>query len=190
MPDILLNYDANAIEFVSLDSLKSGFKAIETVTDVPGQIRIIAISEGEAGAITASGDVFRMNWRAKPQQSSPTTNLNLSKVAVSNSLGQKMDASLANLTISVTAAEAVVKTTLQTVLNLAQPIHDRAVEGTQVGQYPAGSKAVLLAAIQAAAAVNTAPAVRQQQLDDAANVLNQAIQAFNQQFITTMLRRC
>ncbi|MZQ83846.1 family 43 glycosylhydrolase [Paenibacillus sp. 5J-6] len=178
--DIVVSFDANAIEFVSVDSLKSSFKVVDTKTDVPGQVRIIAISEGEAGAITASGDVFRMNWRAKPQQSSPTTNLNLSKAAVSNSLGQKMDASLANLTISF-----VDKTTLQTVLNLAQTIHDRAVEGTQVGQYAAGSKAVLLAAIQSAASVNTAPAVSQQQLDDAANVLNQAIQVFNQQFITT-----
>ncbi|BFT75499.1 discoidin domain-containing protein [Paenibacillus sp. P36] len=183
--DIVVSFDANAIEFVSVDSLKSGFKVVDTKTDVPGQVRIIAISEGEAGAITASGDVFSFNWKAKSQQSSPTTNLTLTKVALSNALSQKMDASLANLTISVTAAEAVDKTTLQTVLNLAQSIYDRAVEGTQVGQHAVGSKAVLLAAIQAAAAVNTTPAVSQQQLDDAAIVLNQAIQTFNEQFITS-----
>lgn len=183
--DILLSYDANAIEFVSVDALKSGFTVVETKKDVPGQVRIIAISEGVAGAITASGDVFKFNWKAKPGQSSTTTNLNLTKVTVSNALGQKMDASLANLTISVTASESVNKTTLQTVLNLAQSIYDRAAEGTQVGQYTVGSKAVLLAAIQAAAAVNTAAVASQQQLDDAANVLNQAIQTFNQQFITT-----
>ncbi|MCR8632753.1 discoidin domain-containing protein [Paenibacillus radicis (ex Xue et al. 2023)] len=182
--DITLGFDTNAIEFVSVDSLKSSFTAVETNTNVPGQIRIIAISEGEAGAITANGDVFKINWKAKLLNSPTITNLTLSKVAVSNALGQKMDASLANLTVSVTAAVAVDKTTLQTVLNLAQSIYDRAVEGTQVGQYAAGSKAVLLAAIQAAAAVNTAPAVSQQQLDDAANVLNQAIQTFNQQIIT------
>ncbi|MBA2943071.1 discoidin domain-containing protein [Paenibacillus sp. CGMCC 1.16610] len=183
--DIVVSFDANAIEFVSVDSLKSGFKVVDTKTDVPGQVRIIAISEGEAGAITASGDVFSFNWKAKSQQSSPTTNLNLTKVALSNALSQKMDASLANLTISITAAEAADKTTLQTVLNLAQSIYDRAVEGTQVGQHAVGSKAVLLAAIQTATAVNTAPAVSQQQLDDAAIVLNQAIQTFNNQFITT-----
>jgi uncharacterized repeat protein (TIGR02543 family) len=102
--DILLSFDANAIEFVSVDSLKSGFTAVEMDTNVPGQVRIIAVSEGEAGAITASGDVFKINWKAKPQQSSMTTNLNLTKVSVSNALSQKNDASLTNLTISVTAA--------------------------------------------------------------------------------------
>ncbi|NQX67242.1 discoidin domain-containing protein [Paenibacillus alba] len=182
--DILLSFDANSIEFVSVDSLKSGFKAVETNTDVPGQVRIIAISEGEAGAITASGDVFKINWKAKSQQSFATTNLNLTKVSVSNALSQKNDASLANLTISITEAEVVNKTTLQTVINSAQSIYDRAVEGTEVGEFAAGSKAVLLAAIQAASAVNTAPVVSQQQLDDAAIVLNEAIQTFNGQFIT------
>lgn len=182
--DIELSFDANAIEFVSVDSLRSGFNVVETKTDVPGKVRIIAISEGEAGAITASGDVFKLNWKAKLQQSSATTNLNLTKASVSNALSQTMDASLASLTISVTGAEAVNKTTLQTVLDSAQSIYDRAVEGTQVGQHAVGSKAVLLAAIQTAAAVNTASAVSQQQLDDAAIVLNEAIQVFNQQFIT------
>ncbi|NOV03593.1 discoidin domain-containing protein [Paenibacillus planticolens] len=182
--DILLSFDANAIEFVSVDSLKSGFTVVEPITNVPGQVRIMAISEGEAGAITASGDVLKINWKAKPLTSSTTTNLSLTKAAVSNGLSQKMDASLSNLTVSVTAAVAIDKTTLQTVLNLAQSIYDRAVEGTQVGQFSVGSKAVLLAAIQVAAAVNTAPAASQQQLDDAASVLNQAIQTFNQQFIT------
>lgn len=110
--------------------------------------------------------------------------MNLTKVAVSNALSQKIDASLANLTISITEAEIVNKTTLQSVINLAQSIYDRAVEGTQVGEFAAGSKAVLLAAIQAATAVNTAPVVSQQQLDDAAIVLNEAIQTFNEQFIT------
>ncbi|WP_246294106.1 InlB B-repeat-containing protein, partial [Paenibacillus planticolens] len=182
--DILLSFDANAVEFVSVDALKSGFAVVETKKDVPGQIRIIAVSEGEAGAITASGDVFKINWKAKPLASSTTTNLALTKAALSNALGQKMDAPLANLTLSVTAAVAVDKTTLQTVLGLAQSIYDRTVEGTQAGQFAAGSKAVLLAAIQTAAAVGANPAVTQQQLANAANALNQAIQTFNQQIIT------
>lgn len=56
-----------------------------------------------------------------------------------------MDSLLTHLMVSVTGADVTVvdKTTLQTVMNLAQPVYDRADEGTQVGQYPAGAKAVL-----------------------------------------------
>ncbi|MDD9267275.1 alpha-L-fucosidase [Paenibacillus sp. GCM10023248] len=181
--DLMLSFDAKAVEFVSVDALKSGFSVVEMKKDVPGQLRIIAISEGEAGAITASGELFKLNWKAKPLASSAATNLALTKAALSNARGHKMDAPLSDLAVTVTNS-AVNKTTLQTVLSLAQTIYDRAVEGTQAGQYAAGSKAVLLAAIQTAAGVGTNPAVTQQQSDDAANVLNQAIQTFNQQFIT------
>ncbi|MDR6884773.1 discoidin domain-containing protein [Bacillus sp. 3255] len=181
--DITFSYDANTVEFVSVDALISGFSVVETKKDVPGQVRIIAISEGEAGAIAASGDVFRINWKAKPLASSAAINLALTNAALSNGQGQQMDAQLTNLAVTVTVT-TVNKTTLQTVLGLAQSIYDRAVEGTQAGEYAAGSKTVLLAAIQTAAAVNANPAVTQQQSDDAANVLNHAIQTFNRQIIT------
>ncbi|MCR8632751.1 NPCBM/NEW2 domain-containing protein [Paenibacillus radicis (ex Xue et al. 2023)] len=178
--DIILTFDVGAIDFVSVDPLISGF-TVQTHTDVPGQVRIVAVSQGDRGVVTASGDVFKFNWIAKPNSPSTTTNLVLTKVAVSNGLGQKLDATPANLTVSITAAN---KTSLQTVILLAQSIYDHAVEGTKVGQYAAGSKAMLLSAIQAASAINSNPAATQQQLDEAANTLNRALQAFSEQIIT------
>ncbi|NOV03591.1 NPCBM/NEW2 domain-containing protein [Paenibacillus planticolens] len=179
--DITLTFDAGAIDFVSIDPLIAGFTKVQTKTDVPGQIRIIAVSQGNAGAITASGDVFKFNWIAKPNHRSTTTNLVLTQVAVSNGLGQKLDATPANLTVSITAAD---KTSLQTVIQQAQSIYDHAVEGTKVGQYKAGSTAVLLSAIQAASAIQSNPAATEQQLGEAANTLNQALQAFSGQILT------
>ncbi|MDD9267274.1 NPCBM/NEW2 domain-containing protein [Paenibacillus sp. GCM10023248] len=186
--DITLAFDAGAIDLVSVDPLISGFTEIQTHTDVPGQVRIIAVSQGDTGVVTTSGDIFTFNWIAKPNSLSTTTNLVLTNVSVSNGLGQKLDAAPANLTVSVTAAVTVDKTTLQTVLHAAQSIYDRAVEGTQAGQYAAGSKAMLLSAIQAASAAGANPAAAQQQLDEAANRLNQAIQSFHQQMITVFAR--
>ncbi|NQX67244.1 NPCBM/NEW2 domain-containing protein [Paenibacillus alba] len=179
--DITLVFDAGTIDFVSVDPLVSGFTEVQTHTDVPGQIRIIAVSQGNAGAITASGDVFKFNWIAKPNSPSTITNLVLTKVAVTGGLGQKLDATPANLTVSITAAD---KTSLQRIIRLAQSIYDHAVEGTLAGQYAAGSKVVLVSAIQAASAINSNPAATKQQLDKAANMLNQALQAFSGQIIT------
>ncbi|OCT14756.1 hypothetical protein A8709_11305 [Paenibacillus pectinilyticus] len=180
--DMTLKFDANAVNYVSVVSLRADFEVLQTITDVPGQIRIIAASQGATGAITTSGDVFKINWTAKPNMPSLPLNFELTKVAVSNALAQKIDSLLATLTVSV--GSSVDKTTLQTLMSLAQVIYDRAVEGTEVGQYPAGTKAVLLSAINAANIINSNPASTQQQLDEAANVLNLALQHFNQQMMT------
>ncbi|NOU69812.1 hypothetical protein GC096_38005 [Paenibacillus sp. LMG 31461] len=185
--DITLNYNANAIEFVSVDSLKSKFTVVQKTTDVPGQVRLIAVSEGEAGAIKISEDVVKFNWKAKPNQQSATVNFELTNVEVTNALSQKMDAQLTHLMVSVNGVDEVPvadKTTLQTVMTIAQSVYGKAVEGTVVGQYPVGSKADLTAAINAAHAIESNSASTQQQLDDAANVLNQAVQFFNQRMIT------
>ncbi|MBA2943075.1 hypothetical protein HZF08_32935 [Paenibacillus sp. CGMCC 1.16610] len=185
--DITISFDADTIDFVSVDPLISGFPVVQTKTEVPGQVRIIAVKEGDTGVITASGDVFKFNWIAKPNHpSTTTTNLMLTKVAVSNGLGQKIDAVPANLAVSVTATAD--KTTLQTIISLAQSIYDRSVEGTQAGQYTVGSRATLLSAIQAASAIDSDPAATQQQLDQAAMTLNQALQAFSGQIITVYKR--
>ncbi|MBA2943074.1 discoidin domain-containing protein [Paenibacillus sp. CGMCC 1.16610] len=185
--DITVAYDANAIEFISVDPLVSGFTEVQMHTDVPGQVRIIAVSPSDTGVVTTNGDLFKFNWIAKPSSSSTTTNMVLTKVAVEGALGQKVDASLANLTVSVSAVTTD-KTMLQTVIEMAQSAHDHAVEGTQAGQYAVGSKAVLLTAIQTATAIDSDPAATQQQLDQAALTLNQALQAFSGQLITVYAR--
>ncbi|UKS24125.1 cohesin domain-containing protein [Paenibacillus sp. HWE-109] len=102
--DIIVKIDVNAIEFASVESLKPGFTVLQTQTNIPGQIRIIAVSEGAEGALTTSGDVFKINWKAKSLDQPLTTNLALSKVIVANALGQKTESIPANLTISITTS--------------------------------------------------------------------------------------
>ncbi|NOU69813.1 hypothetical protein GC096_38010 [Paenibacillus sp. LMG 31461] len=75
------------------------------------------------------------------------------------------------------------KATLQAVMTVAQSVYDRAVEGTHVGQFPIDSKAVLLLAINDADSMYSNPVAAQDQLEEAANMLNQALQHFNQQII-------
>lgn len=60
----------------------------------------------------------------------------------------------------------------------AQAKFDAAVEGTEANQYPLGSKAVLLSAIEKAKWVLNNPNASQQQIDQATSELNIALQAF------------
>ncbi|MGO4495130.1 discoidin domain-containing protein [Paenibacillus sp. 2RAB27] len=179
--DMKLKFDVNAVNYVSVDLLSSDYELIPTITNVPGEIRIIAASKGAAGAITTSGDVFKINWTAKPNMPSLPLNFELTKVAVSNGLGQKVDSQLTTLMVSV---GTVNKTTLQTLIDIAQNIYDKAVEGSDVGQYPIGKKAELAQAIAIAKTIKSNSASTQQEIDNAANVLNQAVQVFNEQMIT------
>lgn len=60
----------------------------------------------------------------------------------------------------------------------AQSTHDAAVEGTKTGEYPAGAKALLQAAIHAASQIASDAASTQAQVDQAVTELNSALQGF------------
>ncbi|NOU97440.1 hypothetical protein GC093_30075 [Paenibacillus sp. LMG 31456] len=63
--DVTFQYDANVLTFVSAESLKSGLTLSQIITDVPGRIRIIAGVQLAADAITADGELIKLNWQAK-----------------------------------------------------------------------------------------------------------------------------
>lgn len=75
-------------------------------------------------------------------------------------------------------------TTLDAAITEAQALHDGAVEGTNPGEYLAGSKATLQAAINTATEVRNLNCVTQQQLDAAEVALDAAVVAFEDAMIT------
>ena len=74
--------------------------------------------------------------------------------------------------------KAVDFTTLDATILSAQSLHDGAVEGTEVGQYPVGSKAELQTAIDAAKSVRDLAGVSQDQVNTANTNLNTAVTTF------------
>ncbi|MFC0330996.1 dockerin type I domain-containing protein [Paenibacillus sepulcri] len=70
------------------------------------------------------------------------------------------------------------KSALTTLIAEAQNVKDNAVEGSMAGQYPAGSKATLQAAIDKAAQVAADAASTQTQIEQAVSKLSEALQAF------------
>jgi hypothetical protein len=75
-------------------------------------------------------------------------------------------------------------TELNATINEAQQLHDNAVEGTNPGEYTAGSKAQLQAAIDLAKGVRDSECPSQTQLNNANTALEAAMVAFEAQKIT------
>ncbi len=70
-------------------------------------------------------------------------------------------------------------TALEEAINSAQELHDNAEEGTEIGQYQVGSKAILQAAIDDADAIaNTSEGITQTDVDEALATLTEAVNTF------------
>jgi hypothetical protein len=83
----------------------------------------------------------------------------------------------------VTVYEGYTLTLLQQTIASAQTLHDPAVEGTENGQYPAGSKATLQAAIDAAQVVDDNPEATKAAMDAARAALALAVNTFRRSVV-------
>lgn len=180
--DIEISYDPNAVEFVGAESLVEGISVVGTSTDAQGKVRILLASEGTDHAITADGNVVKLNWLAKPSNAAAVATFRVER------------ATLADISKEMTADAGdphqvqlvfIDKQALTNLIAEAQAFHDAAVEGTKIGQYQAGSKAALQAAIDAAAVVAGGKPT-QQQVQEAVFALNQALQTFKSLVITKL----
>ncbi|WP_282937977.1 NEAT domain-containing protein [Paenibacillus sp. RC67] len=82
--------------------------------------------------------------------------------------------------------DAGIKTALNTLIANAQAKHDATVEGTANGQYPAGSKGILLEAIRQAKTVLDNVVATQAQVDQAITNLQTALTAFTGSVIVSV----
>ncbi|UJF31548.1 GDSL-type esterase/lipase family protein [Paenibacillus hexagrammi] len=174
--DLTITYDPNQVEFVSAESLQEGYQmlAVSDPEATPGSVRIIAAALGQDSALQAGGDLLKLNWKALSQSGEAA--ILVSKAILANGEGTESAALGTSKTIQIQATAD--KTTLLTAIADAQAKHDSAIEGDHAGQYPAGAKAALQTAIdQAKTIVNDASAT-QEQVEQAVQELNTAVQAF------------
>ncbi|ACT03723.1 glycoside hydrolase family 3 C-terminal domain-containing protein [Paenibacillus sp. JDR-2] len=181
--DIRISYDSSAVEFLSADSLVEGVSIVGTNTDEPGIVRVLVVSEGPDHAVTAAGDVIKLNMKAKQVSGNRAAVFAIASAEFSDAATEI--AAEAGDALSVQILYVNTQALLD-IITEAQAFHDAAVEGTAVGQYPAGSKATLQAAIDAAANV-AAGAPTEQQVQDAAAALHTALQAFKQLAVTQVV---
>lgn len=176
--DITVTYDPEKLEYVNAASLNEDFILLDQ-KQVPGQVRLLTAN------LTGSANgeaVMKLVWKAKQVAESVTATAALSKVIAADGSGIESE-------IPGISHDVLIKLTDKSELNAliaeAQSKHDAAVEGTRYGQYPAGSKAVLQAAIDQAAAVAGSIEATQEQVGEALVALNTALQAFEASVITT-----
>lgn len=147
-----------------------------------GQVRIIAASLGAVDSVNSSGDLLKLHFKTKSLAASAETVIALSHAVLSGADGVEttVDGVSHNLAISV----IIDKTALNDIIIKAQSDLNTATEGSGTGQYPAGSKAVLQAAIDSANTIAGSATATQHQVDQAAVDLNAALQAFKALVIT------
>ncbi|TXK80328.1 cohesin domain-containing protein [Paenibacillus sp. N3.4] len=176
--DITFTYDPDLVEFVSADSVRNGFQLVDK-KEKEGEIRFIGASFGDTNAVNSSGDLLVLHWKAK-NKAAQTTSITISNMKVSNGeVGTQVKGTSFNLQILMAAD----KSALNALMTSTQNLYNTAVEGTKIGQYPVGTKAVLLTAINNAKTVSDNQNATQQQVDDATVALNAAKQTFTDSVI-------
>ncbi|UQZ82672.1 Gellan lyase precursor [Paenibacillus konkukensis] len=178
--DLTVTYDPDRVEYTGVEELKDGLKVVGQ-SQAPGQVRLITANLG-AGDLNAG--LLKLNWRAKSADQTASTVITLSQAVLADNHG--VETPFPGVAHSVQIAPAADKTALRQLIAAALEKHENAVEGTNAGQYPAGSKAVLMAAIHRAQAVADNPAAGQQEVGQAITDLQQALNAFQDSVITRM----
>lgn len=184
--DVTISYNPADIEFVDAVSLKAGLSSVTVDRNVPGQVRIFGVSTQTSGAILATGDVFKLNWKAKEPAQNTTTVITLTAANTSDAQGELSQMSQAQLSSQNLIIVVVNTNALQQVITIAQTTLSQAVEGTQAGQYPVGTKAQLQASITAALAAKNNLDATQAHIDTATNQLNLALNQFKSQRNSTV----
>jgi hyaluronate lyase len=180
--DATVTYDSDKLEFVSFESLKPQDFMIVDSREADGRIRFLAIHVGSSQT-APNGELMKLIFKAKPGIPSGTADIYVTAVTIANGEGEETE--LAGATRSV-QIRAVDKAALLSLITEAQGVHDAAVEGTAVGNYPAGSKTILQAAIDSARAVAVDAESTQAQVDQAAASLNAALLTFRSSVIVSI----
>ncbi|TXK83826.1 GH92 family glycosyl hydrolase [Paenibacillus sp. N3.4] len=170
--DITVTYDPEKLEYIKADSLNEHFFVLNQA-QTAGRVRLITANVG--GSVQGE-DLMKLTFKAKQLSESALATITLSKVIVADGKGDESEIAGDSHNVLIKLAD---KSALTALIAETQSKHDAAVEGTRYGQYPAGSKAVLQAAINQAAAVALNREATQEQIDLAFAALRTALQTFN-----------
>ncbi|MEK8128502.1 family 16 glycoside hydrolase [Paenibacillus filicis] len=178
--DLTLTFDPGQVEYLGSEELIEGFEIVGQ-SQAAGQVRLITANLG-AGDLNAS--LLKLKWRAKSASQPASTVITVSKAIMAD--GHGVETTYPTAAHSLQIAVATDKTALNLLIDSALEKHRNATEGTNVGQYPVGSKALLLTAINLAKAIADDAAATQVQINQATVTLQQALTKFLDSVITRM----
>jgi len=182
--DLTITYDAGELELIAAPAStdESQFIVIDYLADTPGVLRMLGVHLGD-WQTSPNQDLIHLSFRANANAQGGPTDVTVTNLAVADGEGVETELEGATHTIQVVV---ISKLALNAQIDEAQTALDQAVEGKLIGQYPAGSKALLQAAITQALVVANNPVATQVQIDAAAAQLDGALQAFTASVITKL----
>lgn len=183
--DITFQYDAGQLEYIDAESLdENKLQIVATDEETVGEARMLAVHLGAAQS-DPNGDLLTVKFRAK---ANATASVSQIAVNVITANGTGVESTLATRTaqLQIQGAATVDKTVLEDLIAEAWQTHNSAVEGTRVGQFPSGSKALLENAIRSAEAVANNNDATATEIAQAEYALSSALQSFQASVITNV----
>ncbi|CAN7370250.1 glycoside hydrolase family 3 C-terminal domain-containing protein [Paenibacillus sp. LjRoot153] len=177
--DLTVNFNASQLQLLGVQSLKAGLEVIDSHEVAPGQVRILAYTQGEENAISSSGDLLQLQFSAGVLSGTVTSSVYLTNVTVSDDNGVVLQVGNGpTYNVSISSVSTVDKAGLNTVITTANALLNESSEGNLWGQYPTGSKTSLQASISGAQATSNNANATQNQVDQAVSMLNSSLQSF------------
>ncbi|TYP77444.1 beta-L-arabinofuranosidase domain-containing protein [Paenibacillus methanolicus] len=174
--DFTVHYDTDKVEYIAAESLRDGYRIVESAQK-PGEVRFLAVNLEEGEEAAHSADLVKLQFKVKEAGVNHTSSVTLSDILFADETGaETVIANPTAYTFQITST--ISRAELNEAIVSAKALHDTAVEGTVPGQYPAGSKAALLAAINEANVVFGSTGATQAQINEALEKLTTAVQTF------------
>jgi len=171
--DVTISYDEDLFEFTSAESIIDETIIVELKdNDEEGILRMIISSLGADNAINGTAEIISMIFNAIK---TGTGKIEVTNAALSNGLGEVAYAEVTSKTIAVAPDRSI----LINAINNARAILSAAVEGLEIGMYPAGSKARLNQAVMKAEAIaQSSEELTENEIIQATEELNKAVDHF------------
>ncbi|WP_141502361.1 glycoside hydrolase family 3 C-terminal domain-containing protein [Paenibacillus luteus] len=183
--DVTVVYDPAKLDFVSVSSLdESKYLIVGDQPDaVNGKVRFISVRLGDART-NPNGNLANLQFKIRNNAEAGFTNLAIDNVIVADEVGQESTIGGSTYTVQI---DVIDRSALDSLIHESETLYSAAVEGTQVGQYPIGSKLTLRTAIDLALSVYNNGQATASEIQQAASALNVALQAFKQSVITAVI---
>ncbi len=175
--DLTVRYDADKVEYVSGVSLVDGFSIVldqEGTSGGEAKIRFLAAGSGQA--ISNTDKLLELSFKAKTVATAVEANaIKVENVVISDGVTETpVSAASHNVAIALND-----KAALSAAISAADNLLTGAMEGTFLGQYAPGSKALLQAKLTAARDALADPDLSQAGIQEAVTALTDATSAFS-----------
>jgi hypothetical protein len=181
--DMTIVFDESRLEFISAHSLQEDAFTIVDYKQLAGKLRLLSVHKQDLVS-DKNLDYMKLTFKVREDAAAGAANVAVSEIIIADSHGVETELQGASHS---TVVGVIDKAALNALLAEARIIHDAAVEGNRIGQYPAGSKAALEQVLRSTALVAADVNASHADVMEAVKALDAALQAFKDLVITSII---